>query len=184
VRSPTVEDHPVGDGIITVLRGVVLRAGQAAPDFGGELSLLIGITGRPVSPCWRGDESCEAGGIGIDRREQPGCAERRYLCAYRDEDIGAADPFAVNTVAVLRPIRPEVSAQQEPGQHRVVGRGRAVEAQQAQVVSLRTGEIVETGQGGGPLVDVRRTDPVPVAGAEIAVVRQQPGHWTAAVDPA
>jgi hypothetical protein len=47
-----------------------------------------------------------------------------------------------------------------------------VAAQQPQVLSLRTDNIVETGQAGGGLVDVRRPDPVAVAGADIAVVRQ------------
>jgi hypothetical protein len=107
-------------------------------------------------------------GFGIDRREQPGGAERRRLAARRDEDLGAAGPLAVNTGAVFPPIRPEVAAEQEPGQHRVVGGARAVAAQQPQVVSLRTDDVVEAGQGGGGLVDVRRPDPVAVAGYETA----------------
>ena len=149
------------------------RAVEATPDFCGELSLLIGITGRKVSPCGRGDQACEADGFGIDRREQPGGAERRRLGARRDQDIGPAGPSALNTDAVVAaPIRPEVSAEQEPGQHSVVSRGRAVAAQQTQVVSLRTDDIVEAAQGSGPLIDVRRPDPVAVAGADIAVVRQ------------
>jgi hypothetical protein len=45
----------------------------------------------------------------------------------------------------------------------------------------RDEDIVETQQGGGPLIDVRRPDPVPVAGADIAVVRQQPGYRAARV---
>ena len=169
-RSPTVEHHPVGDSVTAVARPV--RAGQATPHLGGELSLLIGITGRKVSPCRRGDQARQADGFGIDRREQPGCAERRRLSARRDEDLGAAGPLAVNTDAVFPPIRPEVAAQQEPGQHRVVGGCRTVAAQQPQVVSLRTDDIVEPGQAGGGLADVRRPDPVAVAGADIAVVRQ------------
>jgi hypothetical protein len=40
------------------------------------------------------------------------------------------------------------------------------------MVSLRTDNIVEPAQGGGGLVDVRRPNPVAVAGADIAVVRQ------------
>ena len=98
-RSSTVEHHPVDDSVTAVAR--VVRAVQATPDFCGELSLLIGITGRKVSPCGRRDEACEADGFGIDRREQPGGAERRRLGARRDEDLGAAGPFAVNTDAVL-----------------------------------------------------------------------------------
>ena len=39
--SPTVEHHPVGDSVTAVAR--VVRAVQATPDLGGELSLLIGI---------------------------------------------------------------------------------------------------------------------------------------------
>jgi hypothetical protein len=70
-RSPTVEHHPVGDSVTAVAR-VVVRAVQATPDLGGELPLLIGITGRKVSARWRGDETCEADGFGIDRCEQPG----------------------------------------------------------------------------------------------------------------
>ena len=120
-RSPTVEHHPVGDSVTAVAR--VVRAVEATPDFCGELSLLIGITGRTVSPSWRGDETGEADGFGIDRREQPGGAERRRLGARRDEDLGAAGPFAVNTDAVFPPLRPEVAAEQEPGQHRVVAGG-------------------------------------------------------------
>ena len=165
-RSPTVEHHPVGDSVTAVAR--VVRAVEATPDFCGELSLLIGITGRKVSPCGRGDETGEADGFGIDRREQPGGAERRRLGARRDEDLGAAGPVAVNTDAVFPPLRPEVAAEQEPGQHRVVGGARAVAAQQPQVVSLRTDDVVEAGQGGGGLVDVRRPDPVAVAGYETA----------------
>ena len=46
--SPTVEHHPVGDSVTAVAR--VVRAVEATPDFGGELSLLSGITGGPVSP--------------------------------------------------------------------------------------------------------------------------------------
>jgi len=69
-RSPTVEHHPVGDSVTAVAR--VVRAVQATPDLGGELPLLIGITGRKVSARWRGDETCEADGFGIDRCEQPG----------------------------------------------------------------------------------------------------------------
>ena len=68
--SPTVEHHPVGDDVTAVAR--VVRAVEATPDFGGELSLLIGITGRKVSPCGRRDQTCQADGFGIDRREQPG----------------------------------------------------------------------------------------------------------------
>ena len=147
-RSPTVEHHPVGDSVTAVAR--VVPAVEATPDFCGELSLLIGITGRKVSPCGRGDETGEADGFGIDRREQPGGAERRRLGARRDEDLGAAGPLAVNTEAVFSPIRcPEVSAEQEPCQHRVVGGARTVAVQQPQVVSLRTNDILEAGQGGG-----------------------------------
>jgi hypothetical protein len=43
-RSPTVEHHPVGDSVTAVAR--VVRAVEATPDFCGELSLLIGITGK------------------------------------------------------------------------------------------------------------------------------------------
>ena len=118
----------MGDSVTAVAR--VVRAVEATPDFGGELSLLIGITGRKVSPCWRGDQTGEADGFGIDRREQPGGAERRRLGARRDENLGAAGPFAVNTDALLASIRPEVAAEQEPGQHRIVGGVRAVAAQQ------------------------------------------------------
>ena len=57
--SPTVEHHPVGDSVTTVAR--VVRAVEATPDFCGELSLLIGITGRKVSPGWRGDGRLRAG---------------------------------------------------------------------------------------------------------------------------
>ena len=49
-RSPTVEHHPVGDSVTAVAR--VVRAVEATAHLGGELSLLIGITGRKVSPCW------------------------------------------------------------------------------------------------------------------------------------
>jgi hypothetical protein len=159
----------VRDSVTAVAR---VRAAQATPHFCGELSLLIGITGRQVSPCWRGDQTGEADGFGIDRREQPGGAERRRLSAGRDEDLGAAGPRAVNTDAVFSPIRPAVAAEQEPGQHRVVGGSRTVAVQQPQVVSLRTQNIVEPAQAGGGLGDVRRPDPVAVAGADIAVVRQ------------
>jgi hypothetical protein len=48
-RSPTVEHHPVGDSVTAGARVVVLPV-EATPDLGGELSLLIGITGRNVSP--------------------------------------------------------------------------------------------------------------------------------------
>jgi hypothetical protein len=95
-RPPTVEHHPVGDNVTAVAR-VVVRAVQATPHLGGELSLLLGITGRKVSPCRRGNQTGEADGFGIDRREQPRCAERRRLGARRDEDLGPAGPFAVNT---------------------------------------------------------------------------------------
>ena len=57
-RSPTVEHHPVRDSVTAVAQ--VVRAVEATPDFCGELSLLIGITGRKVSPCGRGDETGEA----------------------------------------------------------------------------------------------------------------------------
>jgi hypothetical protein len=65
-----------------------------------------------------------------------------------------------------------VAAEQEPGQHRVAAGSRTVAAQQLQVVSLRTDNIVEPAQAGGGLVDVRRPDPIAVAGADVAVVRQ------------
>ena len=68
--SPTVEHHPVGDSVTAVAR--MVRAVQATPNLCGELSLLIGITGRKVSPCGRGDQAGEADGFGIDRCEQPG----------------------------------------------------------------------------------------------------------------
>ena len=42
-RSPTVEHHPVGDRVTAVAR--VVPAVQATPDLGGDLALLIGITG-------------------------------------------------------------------------------------------------------------------------------------------
>ena len=146
----------MGDGVIAAVQ-VVVQAAQAAPHLCDELLLLIGITGGPVSPCGRGDQACEADGFGIDRSEQPGGAKRRRLGARRDQDIGPAGPSALNTDAVVAaPIRPEVSAEQEPGQHSVVSRGRAVAAQQTQVVSLRTDDIVEAAQGSRPLIDVRR----------------------------
>jgi hypothetical protein len=88
----------------------VVRAVEATPDFCGDLSLRIGITGRKVSPCGRGDETGEADGFGIDRREQPGGAERRRLGARRDEDLGAAGPIAVNTDAVFPPLRRAAAA--------------------------------------------------------------------------
>jgi hypothetical protein len=91
----------VGDSVTAVAR--VVRVVQATPDFCGELSLLIGITGSKVSRCGRGDETGEADGFGIERREQPGGVERRRLGARRDEDLGAAGPFAVNTEAVFSP---------------------------------------------------------------------------------
>ena len=69
-RSPTVEHHPVGDSVTAVAR--MVRAVQATPHFCGELSPLIGLTGRKVSPRWRGDQACQADGFGIDRCEQPG----------------------------------------------------------------------------------------------------------------
>jgi hypothetical protein len=169
-RSPTVEHHPVRDSVTTVAR--VVRAVQATPDFCGELSLLIGITGGKVSPSGRGDETGEADGFGIDRGEQPGGAERRRLGARRDEDLGSAGPVAVNTDALLASIRPEMAAEQEPRQHRVIGSSRTVPAQQPQVVSLRIDDIVEPAHAGGGLVDVRRPNPVAVADADIAVVRQ------------
>jgi hypothetical protein len=65
-----------------------------------------------------------------------------------------------------------VAAEQEPGQHRVVAGSRTVAAQQPQMVWLRTDNIVEPAHAGGGMVDVRRPDPVAVAGADIAVVRQ------------
>jgi hypothetical protein len=58
----------VRDSVTAAAR--VVRAVEATPDLCGELSLLIGITGRKVSPRWRGDQPCEADGFGIDRREQ------------------------------------------------------------------------------------------------------------------
>ena len=93
----------MGDGVVAHRR-VVVRAVQATPDLCCELSLLIGITGRPVSPCWAGDEAGEADGFGIDRREQPGGAERRRLGARRDEDVDAAGPFPLNTDVAFPPI--------------------------------------------------------------------------------
>jgi hypothetical protein len=42
-RSPTVEHHPVGDSVTAVAR--MVRAVQATPDLGGEVSPLIGLTG-------------------------------------------------------------------------------------------------------------------------------------------
>ena len=54
-RSPTVEHQPVGDSVTAVAR--VVPAVEATPHLGGELSLVIGITGRKVSPCGRGDET-------------------------------------------------------------------------------------------------------------------------------
>jgi hypothetical protein len=65
-----------------------------------------------------------------------------------------------------------VAAEQEPGQHRVVDGAWTVAGQQPQVVSLRTEDVVEAGQVGGGLVEVQRPDPVAVAGADVAVVRQ------------
>ena len=53
--SPTVEHHPVRDSVTAVAR--VVRPVEATPDFCGELSLLIGITGRTVSPCGRTTEA-------------------------------------------------------------------------------------------------------------------------------
>ena len=70
----------MGDGVIAAVQ-VVVQAAEAAPHLCDELLLLIGITGRMVSPCGRGDQACEADGFGIDRREQPGGAKRRRLGA-------------------------------------------------------------------------------------------------------
>jgi hypothetical protein len=47
-RSPTVEHHPVRDSVTAAAR-VVVRAVEATPHLGGELSLLIGITGRDAA---------------------------------------------------------------------------------------------------------------------------------------
>src|ERR1700682_4009409 len=44
-RSPAVEHHPMRDGVTAVRRMVV----QASGDFGGELSLRIGVTGGAVA---------------------------------------------------------------------------------------------------------------------------------------
>jgi hypothetical protein len=46
-RSPTVEHHPVGDSVTAV--AWVVRAVEATPHLCGELSLLIGITGRDAA---------------------------------------------------------------------------------------------------------------------------------------
>src|ERR1700682_1099411 len=54
-RAPAVEYHPVRDSV-TARRRMVVRAVQATGDFGGELSLRIGITGGAVSPYRRGDQ--------------------------------------------------------------------------------------------------------------------------------
>ena len=79
--SPTVEHHPVGDSVTAVAR--VVRAVEATPDFCGELSLLIGITGRKVSPCGRGDETGEADDqldpMLVDELNQPACARPRAV---------------------------------------------------------------------------------------------------------
>jgi hypothetical protein len=45
-RSPGVEHHPVRDSVTAVRRMVV----QASGDFGGELSLRIGVTSGAASP--------------------------------------------------------------------------------------------------------------------------------------
>jgi hypothetical protein len=66
-RSPGVEHHPVRDSVTAARRMVV----QATGDFGGELSLRVGVTGGAVSPHRRGDQPGEAHGIGIDGCVQP-----------------------------------------------------------------------------------------------------------------
>src|ERR1700687_2462398 len=54
-RSPAVEHHPVRDSVTAARRMVV----QASGDFGGELSLRVGITGGGASPHPRGGEAGE-----------------------------------------------------------------------------------------------------------------------------
>src|ERR1700687_5016502 len=54
-RSPGVEHHPVRDSVTAARRMVV----QASGDFGGELSLRVGMSGGGASPHPRGGEAGE-----------------------------------------------------------------------------------------------------------------------------
>ncbi|MGH3860943.1 hypothetical protein [Actinokineospora sp.] len=67
-----------------------------------------------------------------------------------------------------------MSADQESGQPRVEGRGRADAAKQPQVPVLRGDDLGQLGQAGLRVVSlVGRADPDLVAGADVVVVGQQ-----------
>lgn len=96
--------------------------------------------------------------------------------------LGAAVPLLPGRVPAAGRVVPQVPADEEPGEHRVVGQRGAVAAQQAQVAALGLEDVVEFGaEECGGLPGVGRAGPVPVAGAGVAVVRQQPGDRPAVV---
>ena len=124
----------------------------------------------------------QAGGFGVGGGEYPGGAELAGFGAGRNQDLGATGPPLPQPVPFARLVGPQVAAEQEPGQHRVIGGRGAVAAEQPQVAPLRLDDADEPGvERGGGVPRVRRPDPVPVPGAEVAVVRQQPGDRAAVV---
>jgi hypothetical protein len=73
----------------------------------------------------RADQRGDLHRLRVDGGEQPGRAERGVLVAGWDEDRGALGPGDAGLVGVVGVLVPPVAADQEPGQYRVVGGGRA-----------------------------------------------------------
>ena len=131
-RLAAVVFHPVRDRVAGV-GGLVAGPAEPLPDRGDELLLLGGVAGGEAAPGGRGDEAGEADGFGVGGGEDPGGAELAGFGAGRDQDLGPAGPPLPRPVPFAGLVGPQVAADQEPGQHRVVGGRGAVAAEQPQV---------------------------------------------------
>jgi hypothetical protein len=97
---------------------------QLPGDFSGEAALLARAAGRKAPPVQGTDERGKFDGFGVGRGEQPGRAEGVLFLAERDEFGGPVVPVGPDVIGIVRVLVPAMPADQEAGEHGVVGRGR------------------------------------------------------------
>jgi hypothetical protein len=170
---------------ITSLLYSSLGTRPTAACFGQELVLLAGVAAGESPPARRGDQTGETDGLGIDRGKQQRGAVGDGLVAGRDQLVDPASPLLPGAGGLASTVVPEVTADQEPGQDRIEHGCRAVLYQQSAVLVLGAhdlfADLAVGPEWGGRFAGIRRPDPVPVSGADVAVVRQQPLQRAAVV---
>ncbi|MGW8553386.1 hypothetical protein [Streptomyces tubercidicus] len=137
-----------------------------------EVAAVHGGALGSVSPIGGGEDAREGDGFGIDRRAETRDREGRFRGAGWDEEVGPADPVVPCVAVVFFRERPELGADEEAGEHCVVGDGPPVAVEETQVSALCVDDLWKSIERGGQLAVVGRPDPDPVLNADIAVMRQ------------